>query len=307
MIAGFILIFYNIYKCSENNTDKKFFTTTNIILLLCGVVAGLICVFTLTHVSYIVTNILFLLVMGIIWLLLRDYNIKCLDYDLLMISLFVVYLVFQSILSTKNDRYFITVLPFIAYFISNAISYIYKFLDRKIMLKRNIKISTIVTVIVAVLLVSNSLAFVDDMPHNNHYRDVEDSCEWLINYYPDYNNSTIIYSDNWPAITWYMNIYGQRGVPDTSSNESALLFSTEILSQNNTHEGALFYVDTNSQEKIDYPGLTMIKRIGDVAIYENSYKLGSKDKNVQSDEYIEYINNTLEDYNRTLGDYNETS
>lgn len=306
MIAGFILIFYNIYKCSENNTNRKFFTAANIILLLCGVVAGLICVFTLIHVSYIVTNILFLLVMSIIWLLLRDYDIKCLDYDLLMISLFVVYLVFQSILSTKNDRYFITVLPFIAYFISNAISYIYKFLDRKIILKRNIKISTIATVIVAVLLVGNSLAFVDDMPHNNHYRDVEDSCEWLINYYPDYNNSTIIYSDNWPAVTWYMNIYGQRGVPDTSSNESALLFSTVILSQNSTHEGALFYIDTNSVEKIDYPGLTMIKRIGDVAIYENSYKLGSKDKNVQSDEYIEYINNTLEDYNRTLGDYNET-
>ena len=56
------------------------------------------------------------------------YKIEYLDYDLLMISLFFIYLVFQSILSTKNDRYFITVLPFMAYFITNTISYIYRYI-----------------------------------------------------------------------------------------------------------------------------------------------------------------------------------
>ena len=123
MILGFVVILYQTYKIIKNS-DKKYFTTINILLLITVAILSIACLITLSQVSYITTFILFFIIMGLIWLTLYQYNIDTLDYDLLMISLFVIYIVFQSILSTKNDRYFITVLPFIAYFIANAVVFI---------------------------------------------------------------------------------------------------------------------------------------------------------------------------------------
>ncbi|OED30102.1 hypothetical protein [Methanosphaera sp. WGK6] len=144
-----------------------------------------------------------------------------------------------------------------------------------------------------IFIILNSLVFLSQIPQANHYRDVEDSCEWIIENYPEIDNTTIIYSDNWPAVTWYTNIYVQRGVPDLYSENGSQLFSKEILSQNNTHHAASLYVDTNSFKKLDFPGLTIVKEIGDVTIYENSYQLGSHTKNFDSEHYKNYINETL--------------
>ncbi|WP_455644702.1 glycosyltransferase family 39 protein [Methanosphaera sp.] len=298
MILGIILIFYNMYH-NIRTSDIKFRNKKNNTLIAIGIIIGLICLLTINQTSYIITIILFLIVMGIIWLLGNKYNIKHSDYDLLMISLFVVYLVFQSILSTKNDRYFITVLPFIAYFITCTISNIYKYIDSKFTFKK-IKLSTLVSIIIVIFLILNSLVFLSQIPQANHYRDVEDSCEWLVENYPEIDNTTIIYSDNWPAVTWYTNIYVQRGVPDLYSENGSQLFSEEILSQNSTHHAASLYIDTNSFKKLDYPGLTIVKEIGDVTIYENSYQLGSHEKDFDSESYKNYINETLEFNKRGL-------
>ena len=76
-----------------------------------------------------------------------------------MISLFVVYLVFQSILSTKNDRYFITVLPFIAYFIACGVSWIYELIDKHVspleVKKRSVKLSSVISTILIVFLINS--------------------------------------------------------------------------------------------------------------------------------------------------------
>ncbi|OED30103.1 glycosyltransferase family 39 protein [Methanosphaera sp. WGK6] len=101
MISGIILIFHNMYHTIKTS-DIKFKNKKNKIFITIGIILSIICLLTMNQISYIVTIILFLIVMGIIWLLGNKYNIKYLEYDLLMISLFVVYLVFQSILSTKK-------------------------------------------------------------------------------------------------------------------------------------------------------------------------------------------------------------
>ena len=301
MIIGFVVILYQTYKIIKNS-DKKYLTTENILLLNTVAILSIVCIITLSQVSYITTFILFFIIMGLIWLTLYQYNIDTLDYDLLMISLFVIYIVFQSILSTKNDRYFITVLPFIAYFIANAVNSIYNYVDDKIITK-NVKPTTILTALIIVFLVINSLAFVSSIPQNNHYKDVEDACYWLNETHAPLNNTTIIYSDNWPGATWYLNLYIQRGVPDTNIENSSIEFSKQILASNSSHSPASYYIETNKVTDGNYPGLTAIKRIGDVTIYENNYLLEDTDKNLTTQEYKDYLNRTLSNYYKIGGEY----
>ena len=99
-----------------------------------------------------------------LYYIFKKYDIKYLSYDFLMISLFFIYLIFQSVLYTKKDRYFITVLPFIAYFITNAIYYIFKYINHKISSIKNIKPTTIITAVVVIFLVFNSLSFAASIP-----------------------------------------------------------------------------------------------------------------------------------------------
>lgn len=133
-IIGIFLIFYNSYKYVIKS-NRRLLTGNNQINIIIALILTIICLISINSVSYIITTILTLSVLYIIKHILEDYDIWYLNYDLLMLSLLLVYIIFQSILSTKNDRYFITVLPFIAYFITNALYYIYNFIDFKIEIK----------------------------------------------------------------------------------------------------------------------------------------------------------------------------
>ncbi|MBE6487365.1 MAG: glycosyltransferase family 39 protein [Methanosphaera stadtmanae] len=291
-IMGALIVIYKILtKITQDN--KSFLTKKNMIILFITLVLAVISVVTLNNISYIITTILFTVILILLYYLLDCYNIEYLDYEFMMILLLLSYLVFQSILSTKNDRYFITVLPFIAYFITCSISQIYDFVDKK--LKNNkIKVSSLVSIILIIFLMASSLSFNDNIPTDNHYDDIEEACIWLKNYDPSINNYTIMYSDNWPAIGWYFNVFTQRGVPEGNNSTSIWKFSKYILSQNNTHYAASYYIDTNSDLKADYPGLTKIYQKGDVVIYENSYNVGIHPKKLNTTEYKQYINQTLE-------------
>ncbi|MCD7781124.1 MAG: glycosyltransferase family 39 protein [Methanosphaera sp.] len=301
MILGAILLVLGIIKIIRDS-DIKFFNKTNTILLALTVILTAIILLNITTFSYIVTFILVLIVLVLVWCMLGKYKIENIDYDLCMVSLFIIYIVFQSILSTKNDRYFITVLPFIAYFITICISYIYKYVDSHLCLDR-INTSTVITILVTVFLVFNTLGFVESAPTESDYDDLEAAYTYLVEYDPDMNNETVIYSDNWPAVTWYLNIYTQRGVLEQSDRASVYEFSSMMLAQNDSHNAATYYIDTGSgYEDGIYPGMTLIKEFGEVRVYENTYCLENSNASLDSDEYISYYNSI---FNRT-GGYNET-
>ena len=291
-IMGILVIIYNILTRIKQD-NKAFLTKKNIMILLIILILAVICVVTVNNVSYIMTTVLFTAILILLYYLLDCYNIEFLDYEFMMILLFVSYLVFQSILSTKNDRYFITVLPFIAYFITCSVSVIFDFIDKKLN-NNKIKVSSVISLIFIIFLMASSLSFNENIPTDNHYDDIEEAYIWLKNYDPTINNTTVIYSDNWPAIGWYFNIYAHRGVPDVSNSSSIWEFSKYILSQNKSHYAASYYIDTNSPLKKDYPGLTKIYQEGDVVIYENSYNVGIHPKDMNTTEYKQYINQTLE-------------
>lgn len=291
-ILAFILFIYKLISNVKN--DERIFGRKKIILSLIIIILLALFVFTLGSVSYVLSNVLFLASLIILWIVLEDYDIDFLDVDLLMISLLVIYLVFQSILFTKNDRYFITVLPFIAYFITYTLDELYNKLDGY-----NVNLSKILSAVVIVFLLANTLLFVYEIPTDNEYHDIEEACEWLSSN-KSINNTTIIYSDNWPAVTWYLNIYCQRGVPDVGDDYYPSNFMYEILHNNDSHHGAIYHIDTRSSEKIDYPGMIKLHRINTVQIYENEFHNNHGYDGFYSKEYDRYLENRLQEFNRTI-------
>lgn len=291
MMFGFVFVFCNIYK--SNSEETGFLKQRNIMLIVFCVVLFLITVFTIGSVSYFVSDILFVVDMLVLYYLFR--NVNNLKLDLLMMVLFFVYMVFQSVLYTKNDRYFITVLPFIAYFITNAINEIYLWINNcKTSKIHNIKITTIISACIVMLLVFNTLSFVNTMPGQSEYENIGEATTWFSQNYPNYTNKTVIYSDNWPAITWYLNIYAQRGVIESEGGEGAYNLAYMMLADNKTHHAASFYIDTTNGYIINYPGLTPIKTIGNVTIYENSYLIEHPNTPLNSSEYHTYYNNLFQ-------------
>jgi hypothetical protein len=177
--------------------------------------------------------------------------------------------VFQSILFTKNDRYFISALPFIAYFITYTLNWIFDRIDETINITR-IPLSRILSILIIMGLLFNTLAFVSVMPMDNDYADIGDACEWLLEN-ENVNNSTVCYSDNWPAVSWYLNIYCQRGVSNTSDYYYQTKFAEELLTRNETHRAACYYIDATHSKKVDYPGMIKLEGFDTVEIYKNKY------------------------------------
>ncbi len=297
-IIGCILLFTRFARVVRDS-DIKFLTRKRVVLLVISILLTVLAIATLNSVSYILTDLLVLLILAGLWLILEEYNIKNMNYDILMISLFVFYITFMSILSTKNDRYFIAVLPFIAFFITNTISRIYEYINNNnIKIINRISTPTIITIVVVVCLVVGSLAFCTTIPEENDYGDIPIACSWLEEH-DTINNQTVIYSDNWPAVTWYLNIYTQRGILDNNDSASILEFSHDMLSENITHHAASYYINTRNED-VEYPGLTLINTVGNVRIYENTYLVEHPNASLKTDEYSSYINSTLEDYNKTM-------
>ncbi len=286
------LLIYRIIKNVKNSSIP--FDNKSKLMLLLTVFLLIVFLVTLGSISYIISTIIFLVALYVLWTILKSYNIKNLDYELLMLSLLVIYTVFQSILFTKNDRYFITVLPFIAYFITYALDGIFEKLDESIKIKR-IPLSKIISVLIIFGLLLNSLAFVSQMPTDNEYNNIKDACEFLVQH-ENINNTSICYSDNWPAVTWYLNIYCQRGVPNITDTYYQPKFSEEILTMNSTHKAASYYVDSNSEEKVEYPGMIKIHRTNTVQIYKNKYVEEYGSNIIYTEEYNERIKRDIEEF-----------
>ena len=263
-----------------------------------------VCIITTNKVSYIVTIALWMIILLVITelLKLKDYKIPHLDYDLLMISLFIVYVVFHSILSTKNDRYFITVLPFIAFFITNAIYYFYSFIRSR---STRFDFTKVLSAILILLFVSSALGFCANMPEENRFIEIRDACMWLQDYHPGYNGTTVTYSDSWPVVTWYLNVPSQRLVLTDGGDEQIFNYSAKMLFRNETELPASFFIDTHHDVKHDFPGFTKIKTFDRVTIYENNYLLehDGNESLLNTTSYEFYANKTINYYNWTLQNY----
>ena len=257
---GIILYIYPILS-SKINVKKLNLNYFNIIKIVLPVILITGFILTLNNVSYIISEIIFFGICYVSFLLLKGPNAKNLDMDLLFFSWFLSYLIFQSALGIKVDRYFITMAPALAYFIILGFSEVINKISPMIK-NKNLKSWGIYSLIALIFLSSAAVTYTGHLPKKTFTVDIGDASNWIKENDHNYKNKTI-YSDYPPAVNWYLK-EGINGAFPRFYN-SSIEFSN-FLQQNNVD----YYIDSLSVPKPDLKGYYIIKNFGNVAIYKKN-------------------------------------
>ena len=213
---------------------------------------------TFSKVTYILSEILFFGICYITYMLLKNDSIKNLDVDFLFISWFMTYFIFHSILVIKVDRYFITMVPALVYFLILGLT---EFLGKfEFKIKRSwLKNWGIYLIIGLIFLSSATATYIGHTPKKSFTVDIGQSCSWIKEHDPAYKNK-VIFSDYNPAASWYLkkNVNGAFPRLYKSSND----FS-KYLKKNKVD----YYIDSLSKPKPDLNGYKIIENINGIAIY----------------------------------------
>ena len=258
-----ILLKWKIRGINDSNKKNIYYSLIMIIFL------STIGVFSFFTVSFLVTEFIILLDLFFGYQLFNDINIKNLDIDFLFLSFFAAFFIFHSVILLKVDRYFITMIPALTYFIILALSVIiekYKYNFKQVKLR-----TWGLYAIVGLIFISSSMAVHTghSFIHGSGYT-IQGTCNWLEKYDPNYKNENI-YSDYDPAFTWGLKKEVIIGVP--SLYVSPLAFSNYLIGNN-----ADYYIDSFSKPKLNIPGYHIIKNISTVTVYQkNTLKVNSSD------------------------------
>jgi hypothetical protein len=185
-------------------------------------------------------------------LLISDYFLKKYEIDktglnITFISWILVYLIFFSYMNIKVDRYIITVLPAITYFITSSIYLIQDKFPKKEKLFKNSYY------VIIILFIISSFAFVFTIEDTNEFREPKEMADFLITYDPDYNDKLISVYNIRPFL-WYF----EKDVGAIYSNNSS-----QIDGSNST-----YYISNIKQNNLT--NYTEIKNIGNLYLYEKS-------------------------------------
>ncbi|MDI9615633.1 glycosyltransferase family 39 protein [Methanothermobacter sp.] len=156
-------------------------------------------VLTFGRFSYLISDAI--IFAGII-IFYREFNDgESLDLDLMVFLWLMVFLNFHSTYTVKVDRYFITLMPALAYFLVLGI--------RSLLERFRYSYTQIVYPIIILLLVSSALNYMDHldvdrdlMDSKNANRNVIKASDFFRENF-EYQNSKLI-ADYWPAYSWYL-------------------------------------------------------------------------------------------------------
>jgi len=131
----------NVEIAKSNKYLQKFNNLNSIkviyIKIIVVAILSIVLIATYNEISSVISEILFLVNILLIFNILNKYSIKDLNFNLLMFSWFIVYLIFFSFTNIKVDRYFITMLPVIAYFASYSLNFLINEMNKINFVKNN--------------------------------------------------------------------------------------------------------------------------------------------------------------------------
>lgn len=260
LVTAVGIIFY-IYKI----INSKFKGTENLkinfiilkVALLIILIFGIILTFNST--KYVLCEIILFGTCFLLYNLLKNPKTKNIDLDLMMLLWFGAYLIFQSTLGVKVDRYFITMAPALVYFIILGLSEFIHKIELKIK-NKDLKSWGIYSIIALIFLSSATVTYIGHTPKKTFTMDIGDASNWIKGYDPDYNNK-IIYSDYPPAVSWYLKKGINGGFPRFYKNPDDF---AKVL-QNKKVD---YYIDSLSEPKLNFKGYHIIKNFGNVAVYK---------------------------------------
>ncbi|EKQ51469.1 MAG: hypothetical protein B655_2195 [Methanobacterium sp. Maddingley MBC34] len=268
-VLGLLFYVYQVFSSkvgikNENNskTMKSLINIPN--LTKTSLITGLIiaCAASFYFKSFIVSEMILLVTLYILYKFLTRGMVKHhhgLGLDLMFLSWFCAYLIFQGILPIKVDRYFITMAPALVYFIILGFSGFIKMIEPKIKYE-NMRSWGIYIILALVFLSSATATYMGHTPKKTFTVDIGNSCEWIMENDPNYQDK-VISSDYPNAVTWYLKKEILGGYPRffNSPDEFA-----DYLQKNDVD----YYIDSLSNPHPDLNGYRIIKSFGVVVIYQ---------------------------------------
>ncbi len=201
--------------------DKKNIKIAAIILL------SIFTIISYTHLSYMITELLFIVILLLYYRWLPD---KDNQMDYLMLLWIGIYIIMHSYHPVKVDRYIIPILIPLTYFVTTSIQFILK--DKKKVL--------IALLIILILMIPVNANYLSSITHENqHTHEEKVAAEWLGQYDPNYKSYNIS-SDRGVVFSWYLKKYVYTTIPRVleANNES-------LIDKLNSIE-AKYYIDSTS-------------------------------------------------------------
>lgn len=218
------------FKNLENPLKSR---KTKIIKGLMLFALGLLFIFSINKVNYLLSDLLFLILVYFIYKILKNDELKFLDIDFLVLIWLISYMIFNSVYQIKVCRYFIPMAPAVAYFMTLGITEFFTKIDSKL---KKTNLSSILTVALMAIFLLFTGAYLYHIEHDplangsnfslNHGKleikgelysgelyfetynttELKTVANWLESYDPNYKNR-VIYSDYfWPHLSWYLNL-----------------------------------------------------------------------------------------------------
>lgn len=239
---GIITGLYNTIK--RKYTQIKFKTKHfQPFLIIVTVISLISFTYTLGKLSSVLSIILLSITLSCLSKILSGYNIKDLNFHILLISWLTSYLIFFTFINIKVDRYIITILPVIAY----TTTYSLKILYEKI---KNKKITKTITIILILLFTISAISYTTTIPLQDDINAPRDISNWLKEYDPHYMDKNIgVY--NIRPYRWYLKI---KAIGITNNTENIL-----------EKENITYYI---SQENKTPPGYQIIHTQNHIYLYQ---------------------------------------
>ena len=195
------------------------------------IILSLIMIITYLHISYIITELIFMIIL----LLYYKYNKEYIDkLDILMILLMGIFIILHSYHPVKVDRYIMPILIPITYYMTIAI----KQITQK--LHHNKKTPLIILCIILIILIPINCSYITSLQHENpHTTQEKNASQWLKNYDKDYTTKNIS-SDRGVVFSWYLKKYTYTTIERVLKNTNQTLID-KLDSIN-----ATYYIDSSS-------------------------------------------------------------
>ena len=259
VLCGLSIYSYSILKNKIEQVsqgDKK--SLVQIFALFFLIILSLVSFF---YLSYIITDILLFLTCLLSYKIFHHGKNSHLKIDLLFLCWFLTFFIMHSTIPMKVDRYFITVLPALAYFIILGLSVLIERYKLRIN-NKTWKTWGLYAVVGLIFLTSSTVTFMGHTPNTCLIKYIEPSTQWLEDYDPQCQEK-VIFSDYSPAVSWSMKKMVIGGVLKDFKNTNE--FSSML-----TAAGAEYYIDALSEKKPVLKDYHVIKENGDIVIYQKN-------------------------------------
>ena len=280
ILAGFFIYF--LIELKRTSIDKKKLLdelsvkkTSSKIKLIIFFVLTLIFIGTFGQINYIITELVFFVLIFLFYNLTKSFKIQDMDTYIFVFAWYMVFFIFSSIYVIKTDRYFVLMAPAISYFLILGLSEISNRLPFKFK-KKNLTF-TILTLILTLMILLSTAAFLPVIKEVNNNNKISNEqvtliSEWFITYDPNYKNK-IIYSDLWPYFAWSLKT-NVKMMPIFKNNQ---IYSGGIKNSTFSPQDSIafnnFLVNNNADyyfcvQQINLTSYKPIKQFGNLIIYK---------------------------------------